>query len=459
MIFPYRMKIMRARKLLLFVSLSTAASVFIMNAPAAFAQVSAAEILNPDLKALEQQYLPQLKAINQAIGKTQFPFPFYLSRYVGLDPAQQVETDSRGLEFVRFQDRIVLKVTGNYNAAYDTQKMTQNERAARTFHDVIAPILRLVTADIPPDINCDSIGFEISHHARTRDKNFDYEGKEIIVLVLDRDDAFLLSQTASDPDRQEILNRSKIYLNGKEFGLSLSERDPLNVQALPRSVPTKIDASSTAGASTSMNRLARLSPMVMPTPAHPESPVFANPPAAASDSVADAGSHAAPAVAALPAPTQADAEHLGDKYHAQLDGLAKLGMAKFNFVDYSPPTFVVFGNRMALQMTLRNTLHFDPAKSSIYRRAAQSFDLFLAPKFKDLLEKIPAEMEFQFFDFSVINQLGPGPKAASEAVEFICPRAALRQFADAEITNQQLIDQSVVLVNGVRVALNLQLVE
>jgi len=59
----------------------------------------------------------------------------------------------------------------------------------------------------------------------------------------------------------------------------------------------------------------------------------------------------------------------------------------------------------------------------------------------------------------VLNQLAPGPKGSSEAIEFICPRQALRQFADAEITNQQLIDQSVVLVNGVRIALNLQLVE
>ncbi len=47
----------------------------------------------------------------------------------------------------------------------------------------------------------------------------------------------------------------------------------------------------------------------------------------------------------------------------------------------------------------------------------------------------------------------------SEAREFICPRKALKQFVNAEITNQQLLDESMVLVNGVRIALNLQLVE
>jgi len=147
------------------------------------------------------------------------------------------------------------------------------------------------------------------------------------------------------------------------------------------------------------------------------------------------------------------------QYQTQLDELTLEGAAKFHFVDYAHPEFVIFQNRLTLQVTLRNSLHFDAEKSSIYKRAAQSFDLFLAPLVKDLLDKAPAGAEFESFDFAVLNQLAPGPKGSSEAIEFICPRKALRQFADAEITNQQLIDQSVVLVNGVRIALNLQLVE
>jgi len=46
----------------------------------ASAQVSPAEILNPDLKVLEETYFPQLKTLNQSIARTKFPFPFYLSR-------------------------------------------------------------------------------------------------------------------------------------------------------------------------------------------------------------------------------------------------------------------------------------------------------------------------------------------------------------------------------------------
>src|SRR5271169_3081082 len=81
-------------------------------AAGAVAQVSPNEILNPQLRALEKDYLPQLKAIHQEILKASFPFPFNLNRVVGLDPSQQIEADTRGLEFVRFRDRVTLKATG-----------------------------------------------------------------------------------------------------------------------------------------------------------------------------------------------------------------------------------------------------------------------------------------------------------------------------------------------------------
>jgi hypothetical protein len=438
-------------------SMGLALSVFPSHASA---QVSPAEILNPDLKALEQTYFPQLKSINQQIAKTKFPFPFNLSRYVGLDPAQQAEADSRGLEFVRFQDRVILKVTGNYNAAYDTLRLTQNERAAGTFHTVVLPILNLVTAALPEDLSCDGIGFEISHHTRTNDRSYDFEGKETLVVVFDRDDAWAMSRAATDAGRQEILNRSKVFVSGKDFGLSLTEKDPLNVQALPRSIPAKPDATSTARSSTLAARSSLLKTVLAHPPASSSAPGAVESPHLAvtvtTNSPASAATDPPPAARPL---TQVDADRLDEKYHSQLAALAKEGAAKFHFVDYAPPTFVIFHDQMALQMTLKNSLEFGPARSSIYKRAAQSFDLFLAPQLKDLSDKIGTDVEFQVYDFAVLNKLAPGAKGTSEAIEFVCPRAALKQFVNAEITNQQLLDQSVILVNGVRIALNLQLVE
>ena len=424
------------------------------------AQVSPTEILNPDLKALEQTYFQQLIGINQSVAKIKFPFPFYLSRYVGLDPAKQAEADSRGLEFVRFAEGAILKVSGNYNAAYDTLRLTQNERAAGTFRSVLLPILQALTAALPGDLACDGIGFEIAHHTRTNDRSYDFEGKETLVVVFDRSDAWAMSRTSGDAERQEILNRSKVFVSGVDYGLSLKERDPLNVQTLPRSIPAKPDATSSARSATLTSHSVLLKP-VNPSPpsAPPAVPVAAESAPAAAASAKPSLPRAADPSPETPAATQADADRLDEKYQSELSALAKEGAAKFHFVAYAPPTFVLFHDKIALEMTLRNSLEFGPAKGSIYRRAAESFDLFLAPLLKDISERISQDVEFQLFDFSVLNKLRPTAKQTSEAVEFICPRAALKKFVNAEITNQQLLDESIVLVNGVRIALNLQLVE
>jgi hypothetical protein len=112
-------------------------------------------------------------------------------------------------------------------------------------------------------------------------------------------------------------------------------------------------------------------------------------------------------------------------------------------------------------MTRRNTLRFDPEKSSSYQRAAQTLDLFLAPKMKDILGQVPDDARIDFYNFSGMNALPftSNGKERSEALEYLCPKHLLRKFANSEITNRELIDKSQLLVNGVRIALDLQLVE
>ena len=86
-------------------------AIVLLVASSALAQVGPAEIANPKLKVAEQEYLPQLQSLQHAIGETQFPLPFILTRYVGVDPARQASLDTRGLEFVYFQNRVVLKTS------------------------------------------------------------------------------------------------------------------------------------------------------------------------------------------------------------------------------------------------------------------------------------------------------------------------------------------------------------
>ena len=412
----------------------------------ASAQVSPNEILDPQLKSLEAQYLPQLKTINQHIARKQFPFPFYLSRVVGLDPAQQVEADTRGLEFKHFRDRVVLKATGNYNAAYDKKQLSRNEQAARTFRDVMLPILQIITQNVPPDIDCDAIGMEISYHVRDRQKSYDYEGAENLVVVLDRKDAFQMVLEKDDNARQVLLDRSLVYLGGEEYGLSLLDRDPVVVDKQARAKSNQIDASSTLSASTSASRLIRSNPNLLPSAAGGNDP---------------SGGPKVDLSRAKPAATAADAAKLQSQYQAQLDALAREGQVKLGFVDYDPPTFVVVSKQMVLQMTLKNSTRLDPEKTNIYKLAAQTFDLFVAPRMKDVLDRIPSDVPVDYYDFSVVNPLSPTSlgKERSEAIEFLFPKQLAQKFVNNEITNQELIDKSQVLVNGVRIALTLQLVE
>jgi hypothetical protein len=431
------------------------------------AQVNPAEIANPRLKAAQTAYFSQIKTLYKEINEAKFPFTFALGRYVGLDPGQQAESDARGIEFVFFHDRLILKISGSYNAAYNAAQLTQNERASRTFSDVIVPTLLLAAKDIPADVDCDGIGFEISFHTRTRSSNFDFEGKEILVVVFNRADAFAFAEAPTDSQRQEILNRSQVFLDGKDFGLALGKRDSIPLDTLDRTSPAPGSAPrSPAGPATSTTSSSRLvSPALMqPVPRPQIQPDIAAPPAGG-------GTTTQPIIGTAPsslpitngnssvAPTAADIDRLQAQFQIPLDALAKLGGEKFHFVNYAPPSFVVFRNQVMLQITLRNTMHFSQESTSLYKRAAQSFDLFLAGQLKDILDKVPGDAPFTGYDITILNQFGVDGHSSSEAIEFICPRSALRQFVDAEITNQQLIDQSVVLVNGVRITLTLQLVE
>ncbi len=99
-------------------------AILLVAASSGLAQVSPGEIANTKLKAAEQEYLPQLRSLQHAINETQFPLPFILTRYVGLDPSRQTSLDTRGIEFVYFQNRILLKTSGFYSAAFNSEQLS-----------------------------------------------------------------------------------------------------------------------------------------------------------------------------------------------------------------------------------------------------------------------------------------------------------------------------------------------
>lgn len=422
-----------------------ACAVLFLSTSSAFGQVSPAEILNPKLKAMEQKYLSQLELLRRTIDETRFPFPFVLTRYVGSDSEKGL-VDTRGLEFVNFQERTLLKVSGHYNAAFNSEQLTQNQRADRTLQDVVVPILQLMRKQFSGGLDCDGIGFEIAYHTRATKQSYEYEGKEMMVVVFSVEDAFSFLTVAGNEARQAIINRSQVFADGKEFALALGARDPLDLDELGRGNSAERPSSISTATGLSYS----------PQPPRESSP--AAPAAPRSPTPADRREPAAPVASSSAESGQADADRLQAKFQSQLDALAKDSAEKLHSVDYAPPSFAVYHDAVVLQVSLRNPQVFDKATTSIYKRAAQSLDLFLAPELKALIPKLPADPSISAFDFSVLNHLG-SERDSSEAVEFICPTKAVNAFVRDEITSQDLANQSIVLVNGVRIALNLQLVE
>ena len=436
--------------------------------------------------------------LNRQITASKFPFQFQLRRFVGAASESHQSADSRGIEFVKFHDRTVLKVSGSYNAAFNSEMLTQNERADRVLDEVIIPILPLLEKSFSDNPPFDAFGFEISFHVRTHSKQFGYEGKEILTVAFDKADVPVFLNTDRQSLRQEIIDRSQVYLDGKEFGLALGQKKAFDVADLERS-ESKHTVAAAVVPEPAQSKHPETAAVTAPTvtaaavnhpveavvkPEAPRAKTPEPPPAAKDTDIRLASLFTdsqrdfrlpAPVkpvtvavVSAPPAPPEPpstppaiDVDAVQKKYQPQLDVLTKEGLAHYHFVSYAPASLGLFHNQVYLQLTLRNTVLFDKTSTSIYKRAAQSFDLFLAPQLKGLLAKISMIPDVAGVDVTVLDQFSRTTSTASssEALEFICPLNPLRHFADADITNQDLIQQSIVMVNGVRVALNLQQVE
>jgi len=419
------------RRALLLVSGAT----LVMSVTATLGQVSPNQISDPRAKAEEEKYLAQLESLHQSIASTKFTSPFALARYLHAKPGQRAAEDSDGIEFVNFQGRVVLKISGAYKSAYSATVLSRNERAGQTLVSAVVPLLRLVAEQIPERADYDGIGFEIIYDTRDADAAYRYEGKEVLTVVFNRNDAFTFAKANEGPGRQEILNRSDVFVNGVEFGLTLGQREALSVATLDRSLPRHSEESSSSAS---------------PNPVQLD--VVSRPGGRPGVSVTQ------PAIHGEPEPTFANAVRLQDRFQAQLDEIVRGSGPKFHFDASYPATFEVSGDQTVLHLTLCNTLRFEKGTTSIYRRAAQGFDLFLAPELRDLSRRLPVDEGYDALDISVLNKLEAG-SASPETVDYICPLSGLRAFAENKITSQDLINQSVVLVNGMRIGLNLEAVE
>ncbi|MGP8247218.1 MAG: hypothetical protein ACLQVN_22230 [Bryobacteraceae bacterium] len=364
--------------------------------PAAAQVLSPAEIADPAIRSLQQSHLEELHTITAALAGHHFPYHFYLSRRLDLSERDQQGSDQRSIQFDRFQGQIVLKITGNYFAAYSAERMTGEERARKTFGDVMLPILQaaapaLTRAKVP-----DAFALEISHHAIRKVLGVETESAENVVLILPKASAQRLLEARDEAGRAAAVQEGAAYLNGAPISFwpgGPKESPAIHISAAP---PPSSNALTTL-----------------------------------------------------------EAEYR-DTFARMLKGLD----SQAHFVPYAPPSFIAFRDGQYLQIPITTALaasdsdsQYKLAALAFDRHVVHLIRPFLA-YFKDSADFTGIDFS------TTVRFAGAGAEGkGGEAVEFVFPLSALRGYAQFNLTGQQLIDAGVVLINGERAGLDLQAAE
>ena len=392
-----------------------------------------AEIKNPQMRALQEKNFQQLQAVGGEIQGHVFPYPFYFSRVLDLELAQQERADQRSLRFDNYGGMTVVELTGNYFGSYSMELVTKSHRALRTFQDVMLPILEIAVAGLKDNPDVEGFAMEISHHIRGQTMGMNMEHPENLVFVLSKAAAVRLVSAKNETDRQAALLDGQFFFNGEPFILYLSDRAA--EAAAKQQEPSAPAVTSRAG----------------------------NPPAvsASAENVGPARLAAAPAPAAPLRDTSPEAlAKIQSSDQKMIDVVVKELDSQAHFVSYAPPVVVAFRKNAYLEFSLNTTLPAATAGSRD-KMAALAFDNHISHLVRPMMAYFKGDLDFDGIAFSttIHQQDKPAASQLSEAVEFFFPVEALRCYETFDCTGQQLIDQGSVLINGERVNLDLQIAE
>jgi hypothetical protein len=417
----------------------------VVASSAAWAQVlSPVEIKDPDLRSLQQQYLSDLKLVGQDVLALQFEYHFYLSRKLDLDESQQQHADQRSIRFDRYNGQTVLAVTGNYYAAYPADNIAAERRARSTFVNVVMPILRSEVPRFQSNHQVQGYALEISHHILGRVMGVPVERPENLMVFLPQSAAIKLLGSKDETAQQAGLMQGQVFLNAEPITIWLNGEGPqLRTGALsnPNSTESKPPADGVGAGIASVSEAS-----VGAAPANPSAARAAKPNDIAPAPLRDTSPEALTEL-------QASSQQLLGKLAKELDPQA-------HFVSYVPQNFVAFRQGIYLELSLNTNLP-ESAAGSRYKLAAIAFDDHVAHLIRPTLTYFREEPKFDGISFSTTIHLTTKLAAAgkSEAVEFFFPFASLRCYEKYDCTGQQLIDAGTVLINGERVALDLEIAE
>jgi hypothetical protein len=413
----------------------------LLLAVSAPAQVLAPEeIRDPNLRELQKKYFSELKRITEAVSTHSFPYHFYFSRVIGLTELDQRRNDQRSVQFDRYQDKIVLKITGNYFAAYSTELMKPEERARQTYQDVILPLLRAAVPALDKADALQAFAFEISHHVRKKVLGVSSEGTENVVLILPKASAQRLVAAIDTTVQQAAVFEGEVFLNATRIALW-----PRPEQVAARTETAQVSAPAPAISSRPPQAASLPS---MPNPLAASTP---EPPAKPQNLAA----------APLRDTSPGALKSVQSSYQGVLDRMVQELNMQVHFVRYAPPAFIPFHKGLYLQLSLTTPLP-ESEGGSQYKLAALAFDQHIAHLIRPTLAYFKEDQgDFDGIDLSTSVRLGADKNSdgSQVAVEFIFPLTMLRSYEQFDCTGQQLIDSGFVLINGERVSLNLQIAE
>ena len=415
---------------------------FVVASSGALGQVlTPAEIKDPDLRSLQQQYINDLKVVGQDIQALPLKYRFYLSRKLDLDQSEQEHADQRSIRFDRYNGQTVLAITGNYYAAYP-EKIAAEQRARATFLNVVMPILKSEVPRFQTNPQVQGYALEISHHVLGNVMGVVVERPENLMVYLPQSGALQLLGSRDENVQQAGLLRGQIFLNAQPINIWLNGEGPQPAPGADQNLGSTELAEPPAGTQitrTGDGSSGQSAPSIVALPAAKPNDVAVAP-------VRDASPQA---LATLQA-----------SHQAALAKLVKELDPQAHFVAYAAQSFVAFRQGVYLELSLNTTLP-ESAVGSRYKLAAMAFDDHVAHLIRPTLAYFKEESKFDGISFSTTVHLYSRSAVAgkTEAVEFFFPFAALRCYEKYDCTGQQLIDAGVVLINGERVALDLQVAE
>lgn len=394
------------------------------------------KVSDPSARLLQQRHITELQHLSTELSKVHFSYPFYFSQVLDIDEAKQKLLPQGSLHFDNFNGRTVLAITGNYYISYASGSMTGNERARKTYEDVIFPLLKVAVARMDHSVPFDGYAFEISHHVRKQVLKVDTEGPENLMVMFPRAVAERLVRAADVESRQAAVLESEVYLNGEPLSLWLTGDD----------APADIKDHYLAR----HDREANTKKTLNEEPAEPGTLVSSS--LVPESTLLNQIRNRQNTVREI---SPAALLKLETTYEPVLQRLTTDLKQEAHFVDYAPPAFIAFHNGAYLQLNMNTEL--ESPSTSQYRMTALAFDTHISHILRAVSKYFHDKPQFEGIDFSTtLHQAG---SAGSQSVEFVVPFSALSCYEKYDCTGQELINRSIVLINGERAALDLQRAE